>query len=262
MAVSLSQYRGTVGMFNNTFANKRCVKSSICYRRKMRSCEFGLTVILFILLHAFPILIGFLKKIPRQNMLMVHINKKFLISCFYLFWSCSYLYHIWLFPRLRRLSGDIEKNPGPKKDFSQMFSIGHWNLNSLLIHDFTKVALLKAYLSVQRFDIFCISETYFNSSITEGDDSLRIPGFDLIKSDHPSNNKRGDVAIYYKNCLPLKLIDVNYLSESILFELQIGSKICNFISLYRSPSQTADNFDSFLDNLKFKLRCNGFLVVS
>ena len=46
------------------------------------------------------------------------------------------------------LSRDIEKNPGPKKDFSQTFSIGHWNLNSLVAHNFTKVALLKAYLSV------------------------------------------------------------------------------------------------------------------
>ena len=34
----------------------------------MQSCEFGLTMILFILLHAFPLLIGFLKKIAQQNM--------------------------------------------------------------------------------------------------------------------------------------------------------------------------------------------------
>ena len=250
-------------MFNNIFANKRRNKNSICYRRKMQSCEFGLTMILFILLQAFPILIGFLKAISRKNMQMVHINKKFLRSCFYLFSSCSYLYHIWLFPRLMHLSGDIEKNPGPKKDFSQTFSIDHWNLNSLVAHNFTKVALLKAYLSAQKFVIFCISETYLNSSITEDDDSLRIPGYNLIRSDHPSNKI---IPIYYKYFLPLKLINVNYLRESILFELQIGSKICNFISLYRSPSQTADNFVSFLDNLKLNLDTmtdnNRFLVVA
>ena len=111
MPVSLGQYGGTVGMFNNIFASKRCNKNSICYRRKMQSSEFGLTMILFFLLHAFPTLIGFLKKVAWQNMLMVHINKKFLISCFYLFLSCSYLYHVWLFPRLMHLSGDIEKKP-------------------------------------------------------------------------------------------------------------------------------------------------------
>ena len=136
----------------------------------------------------------------------------------------------------------------------------------MVAHNLTKVALLKAYLSVQRFDIFCISETYLNPSIAEGDDSLRIPGYDLIRSEHPYNNKRGGVAIYYKNFLLLKLIDVNYLSESILFQLQIGSKICNFISLYWSHSQTADSFDSFLDNLKLNLDAmtdnNLFLVVA
>ena len=58
-------------------------------------------------------------------------------------------YYIWLFPSLINLSGDIERNPGPKKDFSQMFSIVHWNLNSLVAHNFTTVALLKGYLSVQ-----------------------------------------------------------------------------------------------------------------
>ena len=93
--------------------------------------------------------------------------------------------------------------------------------------------------------MFFISETYLNSSITEDDDSLRKSG-SLIRSDRPSNNKTGAVAIYYKNVLPLKLIDVNYLSECFIIKLQIGSKICNFISLYWSPSQTAYNFDSFL----------------
>ena len=135
-------------MFNNIFANKRGNKNSICYRRKIK------------------------RRFSRQNMLMVHINKKFLISCFYLFLSCSCLYHVCLFPRLMHLSGDIEKNPSPLKDFSQTFSIGHWNLNSLAAHNFTKIALLKANLSFQRFDIFCISETYLNSSIKEDDDKV------------------------------------------------------------------------------------------
>ena len=62
--------------------------------------------------------------------------------------------------------GDTEKNSAPKKGFSQMFSIGHWNLNSLVAHNFTKVALLKAYLSVK------INETSLDSDITEDDRSF------------------------------------------------------------------------------------------
>ena len=75
----------------------------------------------------------------------------------------------------------------------------------------------------------------------------------MIRSEQPSNSKREGVAIYYKNFLPLKLIDVNYFSESVLFQLQISFQICNFISLYRSSSETADDFDSFLDNSKLDL---------
>ena len=58
----------------------------------MQPCEFGLTMILFILLYAFPTSIGFLKKIARQNMLMVHIIKKFLISSF--IYSCHAVTYI------------------------------------------------------------------------------------------------------------------------------------------------------------------------
>ena len=64
------------------------------------------------------------------------------------------------------VSGDTEKNSGPKKGFSQTFSIGHWKLNSLVAHNFTKVALLKAYLSVK------INETSLDSDITEDDHSF------------------------------------------------------------------------------------------
>ena len=64
------------------------------------------------------------------------------------------------------VSGDTEKNSGPKKGFSQTFSIGHWKLNSLVAHNFTKVALLKAYLSVE------INETSLDSDITEDDHSF------------------------------------------------------------------------------------------
>ena len=83
----------------------------------MELCQFSLITILFILLQAFSILIRLLKKIARQNMLMVQISKGFLENYFYLFPFCSYLYHVWLIPRLIHLGDDVKKNPVPKKDF-------------------------------------------------------------------------------------------------------------------------------------------------
>ena len=60
---------------------------------------------------------------------------------------------------------------------------------------------------------------------TPSDDSnLEISGYILVHSDHPSNNERGGVCIYYKRFLPLRILNVQYLQESICFELKIGEK--------------------------------------
>ena len=75
---------------------------------------------------------------------------------------------------LIHLSGDIEKNPSPEKDFSQTLSIGHWNLSSVVKHFLTKITLIKAYIFVQKFEIFCISETYNNPGVPEDCDNLQM----------------------------------------------------------------------------------------
>ena len=75
----------------------------------------------------------------------------------------------------------------------------------------------------------------------------------MICSDHPSNIKRGGVCIYYKSSLPLRVTNIGYLHECLSFELQIGDKICNFLALYRSPSQSQDDFETFADNFEMTL---------
>ena len=71
---------------------------------------------------------------------------------------------LWYFSRLLELSGDIEFNPGPKPDSSQSFSICHWNLNSMLAHNYSKISFLTAYISIHDFDIICLSETCLTST--------------------------------------------------------------------------------------------------
>ena len=82
---------------------------------------------------------------------------------------------------------------------------------------------------------------------------------------HPSNNKRGGVCIYYKNFLPLRVLGIQYLQECINFESNIGGKICNFISLYRSSSQIQGKFEKFIDNFQLNLETlcqnNPFIIV-
>ena len=43
------------------------------------------------------------------------------------------------------------------------------------------------------------------------------------------------------------------LQECINFEIKTADKTCNFISLYRSPSQSKDEFESFAYNLGLNL---------
>ena len=85
-------------------------------------------------------------------------------------------------------------------------------------------------------------------------------------SDHPSNNKKGCIAIYYKKFPFSENNRYKLLNESIIFEPQVCSKICKFISLYQSPSQTTNNFDLFFDHMKLSIDrmsdINSFLVVA
>ena len=71
--------------------------------------------------------------------------------------------------------------------------------------------------------------------------------------DRPSNIKRGGVCLYYKCSLPLKVRNVSYLQECINFEVKISDKTCNFVSHYRSPSQTKNELENFIKNLDLNL---------
>ena len=116
-----------------------------------------------------------------------------------------------------------------------------------------KIFLLKTYIATPKLDGICLSETYLDSSISNDDDNLEIPGYDLFRADHPSNTKRGGVCIYYRNSLPLKILNIQYLHECINFEIRIGGKLCRFVSLYRSPSQLQDDFESFANNFELNI---------
>ena len=139
---------------------------------------------------------------------------------------------IWLYIILISLSGDVQL-------------ICHWNLNSITAHSYAKVSLLEAYIAVQKFDKVCIFETYLDSSTAYDDGNLEITRYNLIRSDHPSNKKRGAVCICYKNSLPRRVFSIHYLQEYINFELKIGDKLCNFflcIGLRVSPKMNLKNF--------------------
>ena len=173
--------------------------------------------------------------------------------------------NIWYCKCLQQLSGDIELNPGPKPSSCKSFPICHWNLNRITSHIFIKVSFLTAYNSIHKFDIVCLSETCLNSETLSNTENLNVPGYNLIRADHLSNTKRGGVRIYFKESLQLRLHNVSYLNECICFKIMISNKLCNLISLYRSPSPSSDEFENFVYNLYLTLEVltqkSPFLIV-
>ena len=157
-------------------------------------------------------------------------------------------------PVLILLTIDGKSYPGSRHNSCESYSVCHWNLNSVSAYNYTKLFFLKAYIAVLKFDIICLSETYLDYSVVLDADNLEILGHSLVRSDHPSSNKFDGVCLYYKSVLPLQVLDIQYLHECIGFEFIIGDKICNFVTLYRSPGQMQDKFEKFSDNLELNLQ--------
>ena len=130
-------------------------------------------------------------------------------------------------------------------------SFCHRNLNSLPAHNFAKMLLLKAYNAIYRYDFICLSETYFDSSIPSNHVSLDLEGYKLVRPDHPNNVERGGVCIYYKESLPVRVINLPYLQGALVLELNEQNKKIIISSLYRCSSQ--NSFESFLTNFEHLL---------
>ena len=208
MPVNVTQLRGEIGMFYI------CLSLSMKVSKASKNC----TVFKFDFLHCLLMLLVLLSnglnttylKFSKIDISVINTYLANLMSVVILY--CS-LEQLWITRYRIGMSGDIEVNPGPKCNScqSQSFSICHWNLNSLIAHSFAKVSLLTVYLSVNKFDIVCLSETFLNSEILTDDENLQILGYSIARVDHPSNIKCSGVCVYYKTSLPLKRLDIKYL---------------------------------------------------
>ena len=107
----------------------------------------------------------------------------YITSCIDVVYS-TYFLHILLLQH-----GDIETNPGPQKEKTKNLSCCHWNVNSLIAHNLSKLAQPEACNLVYKHDFICISEMFFDSSIQEGDKNIQQDGYNLLRADHPSDSK-------------------------------------------------------------------------
>ena len=82
------------------------------------------------------------------------------------------------------------------------------------------------------------------------DNVLDIERYRLVRADHPNNIKRGGACIYYKESLPVRVINIPYIKEALLLEMNYNNKKAIISVICRSPSQSTDEFESFLLNFE------------
>ena len=111
------------------------------------------------------------------------------------------------------LHGDIKSKPGPRNSKNHLPSFCH--LSSLPAHSFQKMLLLKAYNAMYKHDLICLSESYLDTMIPSDHISLDLEGYKLVCADHPSNVKQGGICMYYKEPLPVRVINLPYHQEAL-----------------------------------------------
>ena len=73
-----------------------------------------------------------------------------------------------------------------------------------------------------------------------------LEGCNLIRFDHPSSTKRIGVCLYYKESLAVHLVGITSLPECLVCEVTIQNEKGYVAVMYRSPSQSSIEFESFL----------------
>ena len=162
MPVNLNQYQGTVGTFNsrylirfrNSYQHVKCHLNDIdiAFSVILFSCSILATISIFFLSLNLGIFVC--NTIPKFLVSRFRKIKGVFVSIF------VFTFFVSFFSRKRLLlRGDIETNPGQRRNLSNHFTICHWNLNSISAHNFAKVQLLKAYLALHKFDIVRLKHT-------------------------------------------------------------------------------------------------------
>ena len=223
MPVNNQQYRGEIGVFHNKLCVIKCCYIFLdfykCYSDRAFDFESLFMVLDLLASFHFESLFYYVI-IILQSIRRVNFNS---LTFSYIFQVLTFHSQFYFYSRLIELSGDVEKDPRPNSKPDRSFSIYHWNLNGITAHNFSKIQSLIAYNWIYHFDIICLSKKYLNSYISFDNENLDIPGYRLIRSDHPSDDKRGGVCVYFK------------------------------FSLYSYPSQNMEEFETFVKNLELNI---------
>ena len=111
------------------------------------------------------------------------------------------------------------------------------------------------YITQHNYDIISLTEPILNSSILSDDNRVTINQYNLIRSDHPSDLKKGGVCIYYKEHIPLILRDdMNTLHNFLVKEIRSQNQKCFLHFMYRSSIQNQNEFKNVCTNFDILFR--------
>ena len=172
---------------------------------------------------------------------------KFIYSSFFIFQVLFYLLYIYFHSCVVRLSGDVEKNPGPKSktDWSSHFAIGtfiaslcilFWKSNLLLLIILYTIWYYLSFWNVLEF-WHIIWKWEFG------------PSYRMVQSNHPSADKSDGVCVYFKSSLPIQ-ISISVLQECINLEITIDSKLCNLHCVFSSPKNLYLHLEFILNKIQ------------
>ena len=110
-------------------------------------------------------------------------------------------------------------------NYLQKFHFWHWNLNGIATHNVSKVSLVQAMATTHGYDVIWLSLMFLNFSFNSLDDWINTEGYNLVRANHPNNNKRGGVCMYFKEHLPiLRHGDLCNLPECLVTKTRMGKK--------------------------------------
>ena len=101
----------------------------------------------------------------------------------------------------------------------------------------------------QEFEIICVCETWLDANISNTD--VALEDYQLFRKDR--NRHGGGVAIYVKNSIPVKEIDLLFDGlESVGIEIIVSNKKIAIICCYRPPG-LRNQADDFIENFQYLL---------
>ena len=112
------------------------------------------------------------------------------------------------------------------------------------------ISHLEAENAIYKHDFIYICETYCDSSVLKGDRNIQLNGYNLIRTDHASNTKRGGIYISNKEALCAHIINSLCFRECIFYEVSVQNSKGYIGVVYSSSNQDNIEFEIFSQSLR------------